>query len=194
MATTTDGISDSQADWIARQPMFFVGTAPLSGDGHVNVSPKGPGETLRVLGPDEVAYLDFTGSGAETIAHLRENGRIVLMWCAFDGPPMIVRLHGRGEVVWEQDERFAALVAGFDEPRLPREALRAVIRVDVERVTRSCGYTVPRMDFVEERDQMPKWTRKQLSAGAHGLDEYRAVQNATSIDGLPSVPLTGGTR
>jgi hypothetical protein len=194
MATTTDGISDSQADWIARQPMFFVGTAPLSGDGHVNVSPKGPGETLRVLGPDEVAYLDFTGSGAETIAHLRENGRIVLMWCAFDGPPMIVRLHGRGEVVWEQDERFAALVAGFDEPRLPREALRAVIRVDVERVTRSCGYTVPRMDFVEERDQMPKWTRKQLSGGAHGLDEYRAVQNATSIDGLPSVPLTGGTR
>jgi predicted pyridoxine 5'-phosphate oxidase superfamily flavin-nucleotide-binding protein len=194
MATTTDGISDSQADWIARQPMFFVGTAPLSGDGHVNVSPKGPGETLRVLGPNEVAYLDFTGSGAETIAHLRENGRIVLMWCAFDGPPMIVRLHGRGEVVWEQDERFAALVAGFDEPRLPREALRAVIRVDVERVTRSCGYTVPRMDFVEERDQMPKWTRKQLSGGARGLDEYRAVQNATSIDGLPSVPLTGGTR
>jgi predicted pyridoxine 5'-phosphate oxidase superfamily flavin-nucleotide-binding protein len=194
MATTTDAISASQAEWIARQPMFFVGTAPLGGDGHVNISPKGPGETLRILGPNEAAYLDFTGSGAETIAHLRENGRIVLMWCAFDGPPMIIRLHGRGEVVWEHDECFAGLVAGFAEPALPREALRAVIRVDVERVTRSCGYTVPRMDFVAERDQMPKWTRKQLQASAGALDEYRAVKNAASIDGLPAVPVAGATR
>jgi predicted pyridoxine 5'-phosphate oxidase superfamily flavin-nucleotide-binding protein len=194
MATTTDAISDAQASWIARQPMFFVGTAPLSGDGHVNVSPKGPGETLRVVGPTEVAYLDFTGSGAETIAHLRENARIVLMWCAFAGPPMIVRLHGRGEVVWEDDPRFTALLDGFAEPGLPRESLRAVIRVDVERVTRSCGYTVPLMDFVQERDQMPRWTRKQMDGGAHALEEYRAVNNAASIDGLPSVPAAGGAR
>jgi predicted pyridoxine 5'-phosphate oxidase superfamily flavin-nucleotide-binding protein len=189
MATQTDAISAGQAEWIARQPMFFVGTAPLAGDGHVNLSPKGSGETLRILGPTEVAYLDFTGSGAETIAHVRENGRIVVMWCAFAGPPTILRVHGRGEVVWEDDERFAALLAGFDEPALPLESLRAIVRIDVQRVTRSCGYTVPRMDFVGERDQMPKWTRKQLAAGAHALEEYRAVNNAASIDGLPSVPV-----
>lgn len=189
MATTTDAISQAQAAWIADQPMFFVGTAPLSGDGHVNISPKGPGETLRILGPNAAAYLDFTGSGAETIAHLRENGRIVLMWCAFDGPPQIIRLHGQGTVVWPGDPGFEELVAAFAEPALPREALRAVIRVAVERVTRSCGYTVPFMEFAGEREQMPKWTAKQLRDDPAGLDAYRAQKNATSIDGLPSVPV-----
>ena len=96
MARTYDEIDDHMREWIARQPMFFVATAPLAGDGHVNVSPKGPAGTLRVLGPRRVAYLDYVGSGAETIAHLRENGRVVVMLCAFEGPPRIVRLHGRG--------------------------------------------------------------------------------------------------
>jgi hypothetical protein len=192
MGTTTDAISDSQAAWIARQPMFFVGTAPLRGDGHVNISPKGPGGTLRILGPNAAAYLDFTGSGAETIAHLRENGRIVLMLCAFDGPPQIVRLHGQGEVVWPDDDRFTPLVEGFGALPLPVESLRAVIRVDVERVTKSCGYTVPLMEFGGEREHMPKWTDKKLrTAGPTALDTYRAQKNATSIDGLPSVPVAG---
>jgi hypothetical protein len=193
MGTTTDAISDTQAAWIARQPMFFVGSAPLSGDGHVNISPKGPGGTLRILGANEAAYLDFTGSGAETIAHLRENGRIVLMLCAFDGPPQIVRLHGRGEVVWPGDDRFAALLEGFGDLPLPVESLRAIIRVDVERVTKSCGYTVPLMEHAGDREHLPRWTEKQLRVGgAAALDAYRARKNATSVDGLPSVPVAGG--
>src|SRR3954452_16413342 len=108
MARTYDEIDERLRAWIARQPMFFVGSAPLAGDGHVNVSPKGPGSTLQVLGPHRVAYLDYTGSGAETTAHLRENGRIVVMFCAFDGPPQIIRLHGTGAIV-------AADAPGFGE-------------------------------------------------------------------------------
>src|SRR5436305_14207435 len=117
MAKVFDAIDDHLREWIARQPVFFVGTAPLAGDGHVNVSPKGPIGSLRILGPHRVAYLDVIGSGAETIAHLRENGRIVLMFCAFDGPPRIVRLHGRGEVVLADDPRFPELLTegGFAE-------------------------------------------------------------------------------
>ena len=126
MARTYDEIDDHMRAWIARQPMFFVGTAPLAGDGHINVSPKGPGGTLRVLGPRRVAYLDYIGSGAETIAHLRENGRVVVMLCAFEGPPRIVRLHGRGEIVLPADPRFDALLeeAGFEEPTTARVAAR----------------------------------------------------------------------
>src|SRR5919199_648490 len=111
MARTYEEIDARLADWIAAQPLFFVGTAPLAADGHVNVSPKGPTGTLRVLGPRRVAYLDLMGSGAETIAHLRENGRIVVMLCAFQGPPRILRLHGRGEVVLADDPRFGELLA-----------------------------------------------------------------------------------
>src|SRR5437588_11829510 len=118
MGKVFEGIDERLRRWIAAQPMFFVGTAPIDPDGHVNVSPKGPIEALRVLGPSRVAYLDFVGSGAETIAHLRENGRIVIMLCAFQGPPRIVRLHGRGEVVAAADPRFDELVraCGFDLP------------------------------------------------------------------------------
>src|SRR3954447_6504325 len=149
MARTHDEIDDTLRAWIARQPMFFVGSAPLAGDGHVNVSPKGPGGTLRVLGPDRVAYLDLTGSGAETIAHLRENGRIVVMLCAFDGPPRIVRLHGRGEVVLSDDDRFDELAerCAFDQPEV-LEARRAIVLVTVTRIADSCGYGVPLMSFV----------------------------------------------
>ena len=138
MASTLDEIDPALERWIARQPLFFVGTAPLDADGHVNIAPKGPIATLAVLGPHEVAYLDLVGSGAETIAHLRENGRIVVMLCAFAGPPRIVRLHGRGEVVLPEDERFAGLAravrrAGPEGPRVDRarrrRAHRRVVRL-----------------------------------------------------------------
>ena len=185
-------IDDSLAAWIARQPMYFVGSAPLAGDGHVNLSPKGPGSTLQVLGPHAVAYLDYTGSGAETTAHLRENGRIVVMFCAFDGPPQIIRLHGTGEVVDAEDRRFEPLLEQFVDQPLPRVALRSIIRVEVTRIAKSCGYTVPLMSYDGERPHMPAWTEKQLRVGGPAaLDDYRAQKNATSIDGLPSVPVAG---
>jgi hypothetical protein len=144
MARTYEQIDEHMREWIARQPMFFVASAPLAADGHVNVSPKGPGGSLRVLGPDRVAYLDLVGSGAETIAHLRENGRIVVMFCAFDGPPRIVRLHGHGEVVLPGDPCYEPLLAeaAFEEPTVP-EARRAIVLVEVARIGSSCGYGVP---------------------------------------------------
>jgi hypothetical protein len=190
MARTYDRIDEHLRDWIARQPMFFVGTAPLAGDGHVNVSPKGPAGTLRVLGPDRVAYLDLTGSGAETIAHVRENGRIVVMLCAFEGPPKIVRLHGRGELVLPGDERFEPLLAeaAFEETTVP-EARRAVVLVEVTRISRSCGYGVPLMDHVGERPHMDASKRKRLrTAGPDGIERYQQEHNRESIDGLPAVP------
>src|SRR5256714_14763614 len=124
-------IDDHWRGWIARQPVFFVGTAPLAGDGHVNVSPKGPGGSLRVLDERTVAYLDVVGSGAETIAHLRENGRIVVMLCAVEGPPKILRLHGRGEVVTPGEPRFAELVDGFDYQPEAEESRRSIVLVHV---------------------------------------------------------------
>jgi hypothetical protein len=190
MARTHDEIDDTLRAWIARQPMFFVGSAPLAGDGHVNVSPKGPGGTLRVLGPDRVAYLDLTGSGAETIAHLRENGRIVVMLCAFEGPPRIVRLHGRGEVVLPGDERYDPLLAeaAFAETTVP-EARRAVVLVEVTRIASSCGYGVPLMDRVGERPHMDASKRKRLRTGGPGaIDRYQQEHNRASIDGLEAVP------
>jgi predicted pyridoxine 5'-phosphate oxidase superfamily flavin-nucleotide-binding protein len=190
MARTYDEIDDHLRAWIVRQPMFFVGTAPLAGDGHVNVSPKGPGGTLRVLGPHRVAYLDYTGSGAETIAHLRENGRIVVMLCAFEGPPRIVRLHGRGELVLPDDPRFAALLeeAGFAEPTLP-ESRRAIVDVAVARIASSCGYGVPLMEHAGERPHMDASTRKRVRThGPGAYVAYQAKHNAVSIDGLPAVP------
>src|SRR3990170_5868457 len=139
MAKVFDAINQPLRDWIAKRELFFVATAPLGGDGHVNLSPKGPIGTLRVLDDHTVAYLDFIGSGAETIAHLRENGRIVVMLCAFDGPPRILRLHGRGEVVLPDDPRFDELLerGGFAQPAVAA-ARRAVIVVHVERVADSC--------------------------------------------------------
>jgi hypothetical protein len=177
-------------EWIARQPMFFVATAPLAEDGHVNVSPKGPGGTLRVLGPARVAYLDLVGSGAETIAHLRENGRIVVMFCAFEGPPRIVRLHGSGEVVLPGDPRYEGLLAeaAFDEPTVA-EARRAIVLVEVARIGSSCGYGVPLMDFAGERPHVDASTRKRLrTGGPDAVVRYQQDHNLTSIDGLPAVP------
>ncbi|MDQ3740682.1 MAG: pyridoxamine 5'-phosphate oxidase family protein [Actinomycetota bacterium] len=191
MAKVYDAIDDHLRAWVAKQRMFFVGTAPLSGDGRVNVSPKGPIGTLRVLGPRRVAYLDYSGSGAETVAHLRENGRIVVMLCAFEGPPKIVRFHGTGEVVWPGDERFDALrdECDFDPLTEVREGERAIVVVDVERISDSCGYGVPLMDYQGERPHFDLAKKKRLRVeGAQALVERQAERNATSIDGLPAVP------
>src|SRR6266496_3080449 len=148
MAKLFDRIDDHLRDWIGRQSMFFVATAPLAQDGHVNLSPKGPIGALRVLDDHTVAYLDVSGSGAETIAHVRENGRIVVMLCAFDGPPRILRLHGEGDVVFPENPRFAELEqrCAFENLSIP-EARRAIIVVEVARVADSCGYGVPLMSF-----------------------------------------------
>jgi hypothetical protein len=180
VATVFDGIDERQRDWIAAQAMFFVGTAPLAGDGHVNVSPKGPIGSLRVLDERTVAYLDIVGSGAETIAHLRENGRICLMFCSFDHRPRIVRLHGRGLVVTPGQQLYEEVVALH--PAHP--GTRAVIAVDVERVSDSCGYGVPMMDLTGERDLLRLNADKR---GPDGMAAYRREKNALSIDGLPGL-------
>ncbi|HEY6749201.1 MAG TPA: pyridoxamine 5'-phosphate oxidase family protein [Mycobacteriales bacterium] len=181
MAKVFDGIDDKLARWLERQPVFFVATAPLAPDGHVNVSPKGTLGTFRVLDRDAVAYLDLTGSGAETLAHLRENGRVTLLFCAFDGPPNIVRLYGSGSAVLPSSAEFAPLVAGF--PAHP--GIRSVIRVAVSRVADSCGYAVPRMSLDSERDVLDLNHAKK---GPEKLAAYRVERNAASIDGLPAWP------
>ncbi len=187
MGQTYDEIDDRWRDWIAEQPIFFVATSPLSGDGLVNLSPKGPAGGLRVLGPRQVAYLDVGGSGVETIAHLRENGRIVVMLCSFQGPPRILRLHGRGTVIPEGDPRFAELSAGI--PSIgPPEASRSVIAVDVERIADSCGYGVPLMSFAADRDHYELFAAKKLrTGGPEALAQRRAENNARSLDGLPAL-------
>jgi hypothetical protein len=189
MGRIYDGIDERLASWIAAQSMFFVGTAPSGDGGHVNVSPKGPMRSLRVLDEHTVAYLDIVGSGAETIAHLRENGRIVVMLCAFDGPPRIVRLHGRGEIVYPADPRFAGLLDGFHRPEHP-ESERAIIRVDVTRVADSCGYGVPLLRYEGERPHSDLSSGKRLRVhGPGAFVEYQTEHNLRSIDGLPAVEL-----
>ena len=164
--------------WLREQHVFFVATAPLSEEGHVTCSPKG-GDSFRVLGPLEVACLDYTGSGAETAAHLRENGRIVLMFCAFAGKPDIVRLHGRGEVLTPGGAAFTETAPLFpDNP-----GTRAIVRVAVTRVSTSCGFAVPFMGYRQERETLNKWAAK----GNEALVGYRQTKNARSIDGLPAL-------
>ena len=175
-------LDERLAAWIEQQHLFFVATAPLAADGHVNMSPKGDLRWFRILGPREVGYLDFIGSGAETIAHARENGRIVVMFCAFEGPPKIVRLYGNASVVLPDDQGFAELAARFDPPE---HAVRSVIRIEVERIADSCGYGVPLMRFDGKRDQYDGWVDKKVRDG--GFDEYIAEKNAVSIDGLPAI-------
>jgi hypothetical protein len=178
MGATHDDIAPDFAAWIARQPMFFVATAP-SGGGHVNLSPKGL-DTLRVLGPKRVAYLDLTGSGVETIAHLRENGRVTLMWCAFTGPPRIMRVYGRGTVHRRGTAEFDELAGHFPD----LAGARSVIDVDVEMVSSSCGYAVPLMEYQGQRDRLLEWAEHK---GDDGLAEYWASKNAKSVDGLPGL-------
>jgi hypothetical protein len=182
MATVFPEIDQKLRDWLLAQPVFFVGTAPLSADGHVNLSPKGMDGTFAVLGPRCVGYLDYYGSGAETIAHLRENGRIVIMCCAFTGPPKIVRLHGRGRVILAGDPGFAAARRAFSKSR--DRGLRSIIVVEVDRIADSCGFSVPLMDFVADRDVLD---RSQERREPQYFDQYAATRNAVSIDGLPAL-------
>ena len=161
--------------------MFFVATAPSGAEGHVNVSPKGMTGTFAVLGPHRVAYLDYHGSGAETIAHLRDNGRITLMFCAFGGKPNIVRLHGTGRAVPVTDPEFAALLPSFAAPPDTHGA-RSIIDVAVHRVSDSCGYAVPLMAYEGDRDLLVRSHARRDDAA---LATYRRVKNAASIDGLP---------
>jgi hypothetical protein len=176
MAATLDEISTDLAQWISEQPMFFVATAPSGSDGHVNLSPKGLA-ALAILGPRRVAYVDLTGSGVETIAHVRENRRIAIMLCAFSGPPRICRLHGVGTVHIVDSDGFNSLAVAF--PTMP--GARAVIDVDVTRISTSCGFGVPLMDLVGPRDALTNWAARK---GTAGLAEYRETRNTTSIDGL----------
>jgi hypothetical protein len=170
-------ITPELTGFLEAQPVFFVATAPLADGGHVNLSPKGY-DTFRVLDEHTVAYLDLTGSGAETMAHLRENGRITLMFCAFSGRPNIVRLFGRGDVLRVDGPEAALIVDRF--PTLP--GARAIVTVAVDRIQTSCGYAVPLMELVDDRDQLLDWAAKK---GDEKLEEYRQEKNATSIDGLP---------
>lgn len=179
MGKVYDALDERHITFLGRQHVFFVATAPLADDGLLNLSPKGL-DTFRVLDPKHVAWLDLTGSGIETVAHLRENGRIVVMFCAFDGPPNILRLHGRGEAILPGHEAFEALRAGF--PAHP--GTRSIIRMAVERIGDSCGYAVPRLRFEAERDQLQAWAERK---GEDGVARYQRERNAKSLDGLPGL-------
>lgn len=172
-------ITPKLATWIEQQKIFFVGSAPLASDGHINNSPKG-GDSFRILGPLEVAYQDYTGSGAETVAHLRENGRIIIMFCAFEGPPQIVRLHGTGSVILPDDAKYTEHSQHFP----PNPGMRAIIHIKVERVTDTCGYSIPFYDYKGDRDALDKWAAVK---GPEKLEAYRVEKNQRSIDGLPSL-------
>jgi len=179
MGRTWDALDDVMTTFLRAQHVFFVGTAPRGGEGHVNVSPKGLGG-FAVLDPHTVAYLDLTGSGVETIAHVRENGRITLLFCAFEGAPRTVRLYGRGRVVELDEPEFATLAAHFPAQR----GARAVIVVALTRIADSCGYAVPRYRYEGERSQLLDWADRK---GDDGLVAYRAEWNAASLDGLPGL-------
>ena len=171
-------ISPEISTWINRQHMFFVATAPLASEHHINVSPKGM-NTFRILDEKTVCYFDYTGSGAETIAHIRENKRITIMFCAFDGPPKIIRLHGTGEILKHAHKDWERLAALFNIPEPPR----AIIRANISRISDSCGFGVPQMDYKSDRDSFTNWAAGKTT---EDLANYRRTKNAKSIDGLPA--------
>jgi hypothetical protein len=181
MGKEFENIDDRMQRWIERQRMFFVSTAPLAGDGRINCSPKGL-DALRVLGPRQMAYADTGGSGIETVAHLKENGRIVIMLCAFEGPPKIFRFYGRGRSVEPHHPEFAELLPKF--PRMP--TLRNFIVIDVDCIRDSCGYGVPLYEFKSERDSLANWID---SKSDEEMRAYRVEKNARSLDGLPGLDL-----
>jgi hypothetical protein len=183
MGRVLEQLDDRLVGFIGRQHLFFVGTAPDGPDGHLNISPKGL-DTFRILGPTSVAYLDLTGSGIETVAHLRQNGRITILFCAFEGAPLILRLYGRGRVVEPGEPEWDGLVGGF--PDLP--GIRSVIVVDLERVAESCGFAVPLYDYRGERSQLIDYAHKK---GPGGLQQYRASKNRASIDGIAGLRFAG---
>lgn len=177
MGKVLPSINEETHEFIQAQHMFFVASAPLAAEGHISLSPKGL-DTLRILTPTQVAYLDLTGSGVETIAHIQENERVVLMFCAFEGAPKILRLHGRGRVLWPEDEEFHSLENRF--PKYP--GMRAIILIEITRVSQSCGFGVPLYRYQGERTQLERWAENK---GEDGLKIYQKTKNAASIDGLP---------
>lgn len=183
MGRTYEVIDERLAGWLVAQPVFFVSTAPLDGAGLVNCSPKGNRDEFAVLDGRSVAYLDQTGSGVETIAHLRENGRIVVMFCAFTGPPRIVRLHGTGRVLPAGGDEFALLADRF--PGGAGAGVRSIIVIHVSRVADSCGYGVPLMSFEGHRPTMDEWSARK---GPEGIRRYQTEHNATSLDDLEGLP------
>ena len=183
MGKVYEQLDEALVGFIGRQHVFFVGTAPDSPGGRLNVSPKGL-DTFRILGPNSVAYLDLTGSGIETVAHLRQNGRITIMFCAFEGRPLILRLYGRGRVVEPGDPQWDGLIARF--PEYP--GVRSVIIVDVERVADSCGFAVPLYEYRGERSQLIDYAHKK---GPEDLGRYRTQKNRASIDGIAGLRSAG---
>jgi Pyridoxamine 5'-phosphate oxidase len=179
MGKLYDSLTPELTGWIQAQKMFFVATSPLAAEGHVNCSPKGL-DSLRILGPRRVAYLDLTGSGAETIAHVRENGRIVFMFCAFSGEPKILRLHGRAQVVTKDSALWPELSAQFPSFAAPR----SIIVADLHRIGDACGYAVPNLEFFEDRDVLENYSRNK---GPEAMQAYRQTKNTQSIDGLPAL-------
>ena len=177
MGKTFERIDTSIRAWMGHQKMFFVATAPRSDSGRVNVSPKGH-DALRIVDDTTLAYLDFGGSGVETIAHIRENGRIVIMMCAFEGPPKIYRFYGTGEVVTPLDSEFEELAKLFDVPGV---GIRAIIRIRVDRISDSCGYGVPFYEFKDNRTSSQNWAAKKST---DALRDYQVEKNLTSIDGI----------
>ena len=173
-----DHLTPDLRAFIGAQKMFFVATAPLDPAGHINLSPKGL-DCFRVFSDKQVAYLDLTGSGNETSAHVEENGRITFMFCAFDGPPNILRVYGRGRTILPGTEQWASLIAHFRH----YPGTRQIILADVDRVMTSCGFAVPFYDFRGDRDTLPRWAEKK---GPEALAAYRREKNARSIDGLPT--------
>lgn len=178
MSSATHQIEPEIAAWIAEQKLFFVATSPLAREGHINLSPKG-GDSFRILGPQEAAYLDYTGSGAETCAHLRENGRFTIMFCAFSGPPQIVRLYGQGSVTLPGEPEFEALIGKFPD----NAGARSIIRLSITRVSKTCGWAVPQYTYRGDRDGLEKWA---ATKGPERLAEYREANNRRSIDDLPA--------
>lgn len=190
MGRLYDQIDERLRNWMGEQALFFVATAPNDPNGHVNVSPKGSKQTFAVLGPTTLAYVDLVGSGVETISHIRENGRIVVMFCAFAGAPKIFRFHGRGEVIEPGSPAFDSLLGNFTLDEDVLAIARTIVRVEVTRISDSCGFVVPKMELIEERDQLPKWARHQHDQfGADWKTEYLEANNQRSIDGLPGLDL-----
>jgi predicted pyridoxine 5'-phosphate oxidase superfamily flavin-nucleotide-binding protein len=176
MGKIYERITDRLEAFIERQHIFFVATAPLEESGHVNLSPKGQ-DTFAILDPHTVAYQDFSGSGAETIAHLKQNRRITIMFCAFEGPPFILRLYGKGEVLEPNNPSFH----GFNKRFALDRGVRSIIRVDLTRIQDSCGFGVPFYDFVKPRDTLLKWAEKK---GEQQIVKFKREHNVRSIDGL----------
>jgi hypothetical protein len=179
MGTTHNGIDAGVRQFIERQQMFFVATAPLDPSGHVNLSPKGL-DSFRILDPQTVAYIDYVGSGAETIAHLRENGRITIMFCAFEGPPKILRLRGRGDILEPRDGEYAQARQSFT----PGPGERSIIRVRLDLVADTCGFGVPKYAYQGQRTQLVDWATRK---GVDGLRRYQQDNNLVSLDGLPAL-------